>query len=111
MRGHAGLAGSAHAVAFLCLGENNGRLPLRCLRLRERREEFAEVVAAALELIDFTIGHVGDEIAHLGITSKKLAQVVRAVLRPERLIFAVNRLREATQEMMLLVAREDRVPL
>ena len=58
MRGHPRLAGAAHAVAFLGLGENDRGLTLMRLRCVEGRIELAEIVPAALQRVDFCCAHV-----------------------------------------------------
>ena len=111
MRGHSGLARAAHSVSLLGLGEDRCRLAFRPPSRLEGRKEFAKVVAAALQRVDFAIGHMGNQSARFLVFRKEMLEIVRPVLGAERLIFAVDSRREAAKQDMIPVAFEERVPL
>ena len=97
VRGHAGFARAPHAVALLGFREDHRRAPLVSLRRRKGSIEFAEVVASALERVDFFIGHRTRERSRFRIAVEELQAVVISILRAEGLVLAVDGLREAPQ--------------
>ena len=80
-------------------------------RRTQRRVQLAEIVAAPLQRVDLAKCHVRDERAQFRIETEEMALVVRAVVRAERLVLAVDRRRELAQQYMVRVAREQRIPV
>ena len=111
VRRHAALAGAAHAVALLRLGQDHGGPPAVCARRGTGRVQLAKVVPAALERVDVGLAHVGHELLHLGVLAEEVLDVVGAVVGPERLVLPVHRAAERTQQHVARVARKERVPV
>ncbi len=111
MRRHPRLAGGAHAVTLLRLGEDHRRLALVLERCRVRRVQLAQVVSAALQRIDLRERQVRDQRAQLRIEIEEVLLVVRAVVRAECLVLAVHRRREPAQQRVMHVTREQRIPV
>ena len=95
---HPRLAGAAHAVALLGLGEDHGRLAAMRARGGERRVELAEIVAAAAQRVDLLRRHVRDQRLQLGRELEEVLLVVGAVVGAERLVLAVDGRRELAQQ-------------
>ncbi len=104
------LARLAHAVALDRLGEDHGRLAGVVYRGVERGVDLERVVAAAVQEPDVVVRIVGDELLQLRRIEEMLADV-RAVLRLERLVFAVDAFHHPAHQDALLVAREQRIPV
>jgi hypothetical protein len=68
-------------------------------------------VAAAAQAIDLFVRHVRGERAQLGIRPEEVFLIVRAVVRTERLVFAIDHGSETAQECVLRIAREQEIPL
>src|SRR5262249_28033706 len=71
--------------------------------------DLERIEAAAVEMPDVVVGPVRDQLLQLRRVEEILAHV-RAVLRLEGLILAVDALHHAPHEDALLVAREQRIP-
>ena len=104
------LARFAHAVALDRLREDHRRLALVVDRGLIRVVDLERIVAAAVELPDVVVRIVGDKLLQLRRVEEMLAHV-RAVLRFDRLVLAVDDFHHSLRQDALLVAREQRIPV
>ena len=80
-------------------------------RRGKRGVQLAEVVAAAAQRVDLRRRHVRDQRAQLGVEAEEPLLVVDAVVGAERLVLAVDGVRERAQQRVAAVAREQRIPV
>ena len=69
------------------------------------------IVATAVQAPDIVVRHVGDQLEELGIFTEEVLAHVRAVVRLERLIFAVDAPFHALQQQAFRISREQRIPV
>ena len=112
MRGHARLAGAAHAEALLGLGKDDRRLArVSHWRQRRRRTAFAKSCPPRFSASISRIGHMRDERRALpGPPRRNASTIVSAVPGAELLVFAVDGRGEAAQQRVVGVSGEERVP-
>src|SRR5690606_41071090 len=68
------------------------------------------IVPAAIEPPDVVVRHVGDHCLELGMPAEEVLARVRAPLRLERLVLAVDALLHRAAQDALLVLREQPIP-
>ena len=110
MRDVLAFARIAHAVALDGLREDHGRAARVVHGLVVRGVHLHGVVTAAVQVPDVLVGQVRDHRLELGIAPEEVLARVRAALRLERLILAVDALFHRLAEQPVLVAREQRIP-
>src|SRR5690606_986608 len=66
VRGHAALAGGAHAIAFFGVGQDDGGLAAVCGRRCVRRVYLYQIVSAALQGVYLFVGHALDQALRVG---------------------------------------------
>ena len=111
MGAHLALAGLAHAVAFLGLGEDHRRASLVVRGGGVSGENLHRVVPAAPKTVDVRVRHVRDEGLQIGILVEEMLAVETAVRGSVGLEFAVDGFMQTLQEDAFLVAREEVVPV
>src|SRR4030095_14864205 len=99
----------AHALALDRLGYDQRRLAGMIDRGMEGGVDLVRIMAAAIEAPDIVVRPVGHQFLELRRVEEMLANE-GAVLRLERLVFAVDAFHHPAHEDALLVAREQRVP-
>ena len=77
----------------------------------ECRIEFSRIVTTALERIDLGQRHVRNERAQLWIKTKEFFLVIRSVVSTQGLVLPVDGLRERFEQRVILIAREQSVPV
>src|ERR1700733_14018212 len=110
MRHHLSLAALAEAEALHGLGEDHGRLSLVRHGGRVGGIHLARIVAAAVQVPDLLVGHVGDHRLELGELAEEVLAGVRPALRLEVLVLAVDALLHHAAQQPLMVARQQRIP-
>ena len=73
--------------------------------------ELAQVVAATLERIDVLERHVRHQCAQLRIELEEMRLIVGAIVGTEGLVLPVGGFREPSQQRVMRVAREQRIPI
>jgi hypothetical protein len=111
MRGHAALAGAAHAVAFFGVRQDHGGLALVIGRRGIGGVDLHQVVAAALEAVYLLVRHALGQAREFGVLAEEVVAVEAPVLGGEGLHLAVNRLRKSLCQRAGQVAREEAVPV
>ena len=111
VRAHAALAPVAHAVAFLGLREDDRGPALVVHRGVIGGVDLDRVVAAAAQPVDVLVGQVRDDLLQLGILVEEMLAVEAPVGRGVFLELAVDGLVQAPDDDVLLVAREERIPV
>ena len=102
------LAGLAHAVALDSLGQDHRRLVGVVDRGVVGGVHLLRVVAAAVQRPDVVIRHVGDQVEQLRILAEEVLTDVRAILRLEVLVLAVDALFHALEQQTDLSAAISR---
>ncbi|MNF36617.1 hypothetical protein D3C84_175160 [compost metagenome] len=97
VRSHSRLAGGADAKAFLGLGQNHAWAALAGLGGGKGGVEFAQVVPAALEGVDFLSAHVLHQAPDVRVLLEEVLQVIRAVMGAEGLEFTIGGRRQALE--------------
>src|SRR5207302_2246109 len=69
------------------------------------------IVAAAAQVPDLLVAHVGDELQRFGILAEKLAAHERAALGFKRLVLAVDALSHELDQHAGLITFQQRVPV
>ncbi len=110
MRDVLGLPRITHAVALDRLCEDYRRPALMVHGLVIGRVHLHGIMPAAVQVPDVLIGQVRDHGLELGIAAEEMLARVRAALRLERLILAVDAFFHRLAQKPLLVAREQRIP-
>src|SRR3984885_15734588 len=104
------LARLAHAETFDRLGENYGG----CADVSDRggisRVNFLRIMAAAVEVPNLLIRHVGDHFLGFGILAKEMLARICAALGLEILILAIHAFFHQALQEAFLVALQQRVP-
>ena len=103
-------AGLPHAVALDGLREDHGGPSLVSDGRSVGVPDLDGIVAAAIEERDLVVGQVRDELEALRILSEEILARVRAALRLEILVLAVDRFLHALAQQTGCVAREQRIP-
>ncbi len=107
----AALAGLPHAVALDRLGEDHRGLPRVTNGGVVGGVDLLRVVAAAPQRPDLVVGPVGDHRRRLRIPAEEVLADVRAVVRLEGLVLAVDALVHQIAQDTLVVRLEQRVPV
>ncbi len=104
------LARLAHAEALDGFRQNHGgRAHVRdggCIG----RVDLFRIMAAAIEVPNLLIRHIGDHFLEFGVLAEEMLARVGAALGFEILIFAVHALFHHALQEALLIARQQRVP-
>ena len=104
------LARLAHAVALDGLGQDDRGLALVVLGGVIGRIDLERVMAAADQRPDLVVGPAGDHGGELGILAEEVLTDIRAVLRLEVLILAVDHLFHALEQNAGRVGGDQLVP-
>src|SRR5690606_9131266 len=73
--------------------------------------QLAKIMATALQRIDLLSGHVRYQLSQLGRLPEEMFLVVGAVICAQGLILAIDGRGEPTQQRVLFIAREQRIPI
>jgi hypothetical protein len=111
VRGVLALAALAHAEALHGLHEQHGRLALVVRGAVERCVDLLRIVAAAVQAPDVFVAHLRDHLEQLRVPAEEVLADERAVVRLHRLVVAVDRVHHHLAQDLVLVAREQRVPV
>ncbi len=98
------------AVALDGLGENDRWLAFVVDRLVIGRIDLVRIVAAAVELPDFLVGHALDTLEQFGVSTKEVLAHIGAVFGLVVLVFPVDRLVHAPLHAAVFVGGEQRIP-
>ena len=108
---HLALASGAHAKAFFGLRENHRRRTAMVDRCVVRRVNFAQVMAAAFQAVDFVVGQGGANGLHARTLPKKMFAVEWAVIGRKGLQLTINGAVERIDEFAGRIARKQRIPI
>src|SRR3546814_6139686 len=106
MRGHATLAGTAHAIALLGMSQNDRGPSLGSSSRRIGGINFDQVVAAAPQAVDLLVAHAFDQTRQLRVLPKEMVAVVLAVFGGESLHLAIDGIRQCAQKGAAVIERE-----
>ena len=108
---HAALTSPAHAIALLCLCQNDGRASGMQSRFSERCIQLPKIMTTALEPINFGFTHVCHELLNFGVLPKKMLNVVSTIVGTEGLVLPIDRTAQRTQQYVAGIAGKQGVPL
>ncbi len=111
VRAHLPLRPVPHPVALLGLRQDHGRLAAVTHGGVVRGVDLHRVVAATAQAVDVVVGEVRDEGLELRVPAEEVLAVEAPIGRRVLLELAVDRLVQALQDHVIVVTREQRVPL